>query len=89
MPPVGQNQFFGLGDGTMDYSGRAIKIGREDYHILVATANIGNGEFSGTFNTDKALYNRAHIAIDFDFAMYSQPWKTMFCLTQCLLQTRM
>ncbi len=69
-PPVGQNQFFGLGDGTMDYSGRAIKIGREDYHILVATANIGNGEFSGTFNTDKALYNRAHIAIDFDFAMY-------------------
>ncbi|MFA5887564.1 MAG: AAA family ATPase [Candidatus Nanoarchaeia archaeon] len=69
-PPVGQNQFFGLGDGTMDYNGRAIKIGKEGYHILVATANIGNGEFSGTFNTDKALYNRAHIAIDFDFAMY-------------------
>ena len=32
--------------------------------------NIGNGEFSGTFSTDKALYNRAYIAIDFDFAMY-------------------
>ena len=65
-PPVAQNQFFGLGDGAMDYKGKSIKLGKEGYHVLIATANLGNGEFQGTFNTDKALYNRLNIALDFD-----------------------
>jgi hypothetical protein len=65
-PAVAQNQFFGLGDGIMDYRGRAILIGRDGHHQLIATANIGNGEFQGTFDPDKALYNRLHVTIDFD-----------------------
>lgn len=44
-PPIAQNQFFGLGDGRMDYQGRSIAIGKEGYHILIATANIGNENF--------------------------------------------
>src|SRR3989344_2105934 len=44
-PPVSQNQFFGLGDGKMDFNGREISLGRDDYNILIATANMGNGEF--------------------------------------------
>src|SRR3989344_6681636 len=65
-PSVSQNQFFGLGDGTMDYQGRSIKIGKEGYKYLIATANIGNGEFKGTFNIDKGLHNRMHVTLDLD-----------------------
>ncbi len=69
-PPVAQNQFFGLGDGKMDYKGNSIKLGKEGYNVLLATANLGNGEFQGTFETDKALYNRLHVALDFDYEMF-------------------
>lgn len=69
-PTIAQNQFFGLGDGSMDYNGRSIRLGRDGYKLLIATANIGNGEFQGTFETDKALYNRMPISIDFDHEMY-------------------
>src|SRR3989344_1869810 len=65
-PPVSQNQFFGLGDGLMDYKGSSIPLGHDGYHMLFATANIGNGEFSGTFETDKAMYNRLHVVLDLD-----------------------
>ena len=67
-PEVARNQFFGMGDGIMDYKGTSIPVGDEGQRILVATANMGNGEYSGTFKTDRALYNRLHFAIDFDFA---------------------
>ena len=66
-PSVAQNQFFGLGDGVMDYRGRSVRLGKDGYHILVGTANLGNGEFQGTFETDKAMYNRLHVALDFDY----------------------
>lgn len=69
-PPVGQNQFFGLGDGDMDHKGRSITLGRDGYHMCIATTNLGNGEFSGTFKTDKAMYNRLHVAFDFDYPNY-------------------
>ncbi len=65
-PPVAQNQFFGLGDGKMDYRGREISLGRDGYNVLIATANLGNGEFQGTFETDKALYNRLHVTLDLE-----------------------
>lgn len=66
-PPVAQNQFFGLGDGSMDNKGRTIELGKDGYFILIATANLGNGEFQGTFHTDKAMYNRLHVSLDFDY----------------------
>ncbi|MEK6952268.1 MAG: AAA family ATPase, partial [Nanoarchaeota archaeon] len=66
-PAVAQNQFFGLGDGRMDFKGRVIPLGKDDYHILIATANLGNSTFQGTFETDEALYNRLHVALDFDY----------------------
>lgn len=69
-PVVAQNQFFSLGDGIMDYKGASIKLGRNGYKLFMATANIGNGEFQGTFDTDKALYNRLHVSIDLDYGMY-------------------
>ena len=69
-PPVAQNQFFGLGDGKMDFKGREIVLGKEGYIILLATANIGNGEFQGTFETDKALLNRLHVALDLEYGPF-------------------
>lgn len=69
-PPIAQNQFFGMGDGKMDFNGNAKRLGREGYAVLIATANLGNGEFSGTFESDKALYNRLHVAMDFDHVAY-------------------
>lgn len=69
-PPVSQNQCFGIGDGDMDHKGKSISLGREGYHQLITTANLGNGEFGGTFKTDKAMYNRLHVAFDFDYPDY-------------------
>ncbi|MGV8140977.1 MAG: hypothetical protein ACP5NW_00895 [Candidatus Woesearchaeota archaeon] len=69
-PPITQNQFFGLGDGFLEHRGTKIPLGNKNYSVLIATANLGNGEFGGTFETDKALYNRFAIALDFDYEQY-------------------
>jgi hypothetical protein len=74
-PPISQNQFFGLGDGKMDYKGSEIQIGKEGYHLLISTANIGNGEFTGTFETDKALLNRLHIALDLEYGAFKPTYE--------------
>lgn len=74
-PPVAQNQFFGLGDGSMEYQGRSIPIGKDGYHLLVATANIGNGEFAGTFATDKALFNRLHVVLDLEHGPFQPTYE--------------
>ncbi len=74
-PPVSQNQFFGLADKKMDYKGRAITLGKKGYNILVATANMGNGEFSGTFEPDKALLNRLHVALDLEHGPFQPTYQ--------------
>ena len=65
-PTKAQNQFFGLGDGAMDHDGRLIKIGKDGYRLLIANANLGNGSYQGTFDTDEALLNRLHVTLDLD-----------------------
>ncbi|MBS3099505.1 AAA family ATPase [Candidatus Pacearchaeota archaeon] len=77
-PPIAQNQFFGLGDGKMDYRGREISLGREGYNLLIATANIGNGEFQGTFETDKAMLNRLHVALDLEYRAFHPTFKDKY-----------
>ncbi len=69
-PPVAQNQFLPIGDGMMDYNGKNIELGRDGYIAAIATANIGNGEYKGTFESDEALYNRFSIAINFNSEMF-------------------
>jgi MoxR-like ATPase len=70
-PPVTQNQFFGLGDGFLEHKGMKLPIGSNGYAVTNATANLGNGEFGGTFDTDKALYSRFAITIDFDYKQFA------------------
>jgi len=70
-PSISQNQFFGMGEGTFEHpNGMRLALGRKGYSIAVGTANLGNGEFQGTFDSDKALYNRFPISIDFDYDMF-------------------
>ena len=69
-PPVAQNQFLPIGDGMMDYNGKSIELGKDEYTLAIATVNLGNGEYKGTFESDEALYNRFSIAIDFDYKMF-------------------
>jgi hypothetical protein len=57
-PAIGQNQLLGLGDGRLDNAGEVIPIGQDGYHLFIGTANIGNGDFKGAFESDKAFYNR-------------------------------
>lgn len=65
-PTKTQNQFLALGDGDMDYKGRSIKLGNKGYLLLIATANIGNGRYTGTFDIDPALFDRLHVVLDLD-----------------------
>lgn len=79
-PEVTQNQFFGLGDGFMEHKGMKVHLGRDNYNVMVATANLGNGEFQGTFETDKALYNRFAITLDFDYKMFQPTEEDMMII---------
>ena len=70
-PSMIQNQFYGVGNGRVIFEdGTSVPIGRDNYRSSIATANFGNGEFQGTFETDKALLNRFGIVIDFDYEMF-------------------
>ena len=70
-PPFSQNQFFSVGNGRLIRGGSAIPLGNKNYISSIATANLGNGEFQGTFDTDKALYNRFGVVVDFDYEAFS------------------
>ncbi len=79
-PTKAQNQFLALGDGDMDFEGRSIRLGRDNYLLLIATANVGNGRYTGTFDIDPALYDRLHVVLDLDH--YSPTRKDNFLLDE-------
>ena len=66
-PEITQNQFFSLANGELKHKGRPYPLGNKDYSIAVATANLGNGEYTGTFTIDAALLDRFHLILDLDF----------------------
>ena len=63
-PPLIQNTFYGLMDGYISFKGKKYKLGRLGYSIGIAGANLGDGNYSGTFNIDDALNERLHVALD-------------------------
>ncbi|MCD4759273.1 MoxR family ATPase [archaeon] len=66
---INQNQFYSPLNGYISHQGQAFHMGGNDYDYvsLVVTANLGNGEFLGTFPMDPALENRIGVVIDFDY----------------------
>jgi hypothetical protein len=72
-PKPKQNEFFDLADGKYTFNGTRYRLGSEGYTLFLATANLNklNGDFSGTFEFDRALLNRAHLTIDLDHKDFS------------------
>ena len=64
-PPVSGNEFLGVADRVLDIDGSQIPLG-DGYAVAIGAANIGNGEFTGIFQTDNALKERLVLALDFD-----------------------
>ncbi len=64
-----QDQFMGLGDGTIESpDGLQTMLGRDGYSVLISSANMnGNGDLGGTWELDRALLNRLHITLDLDY----------------------
>ncbi len=71
-PRVKQNDFFDLAEGRYASRGKSRVLGRDDYALFLATANLNksNGDFQGTFELDRALLNRAHLTIDLDHRLF-------------------
>jgi len=64
-----QADFFDLADGKYAFRGERALLGKEGYSLFLATMNLnkaGDNGFSGTFDVDRALYNRSHLTIDLD-----------------------
>ncbi len=72
-PKPKQNEFFDLADGKYTFNGTRYRLGQDGYTLFIATANLNklNGDFSGTFEFDRALLNRAHLTIDLDHKDFS------------------
>ena len=66
-PEITQNQFFSLANGYLLHKGKRYDLGNKDYSIAIATGNVGNGEFTGTFRMDSALLDRWHLILDLDY----------------------
>ncbi|MGV8152662.1 MAG: hypothetical protein ACP5OG_06270 [Candidatus Nanoarchaeia archaeon] len=70
-PEFAQNQFLNLAMGrTTSPSGDTILLGKNGYSICLATANMGNGDYMGTFSMDKALRNRFGVVLDFNYEQF-------------------
>lgn len=67
-PKPKQNDCFDLADAKYNFNGENIRLGRDGYHLFFVTANLNkiNGDFSGTYEFDRALLNRTHATIDLD-----------------------
>ncbi|MFH1682868.1 MAG: hypothetical protein ABIA37_03655 [Candidatus Woesearchaeota archaeon] len=67
-PKPRQNDFMDLAVGERNFNGANIQLGRDGYSLFMASANLNklNGDFSGTFELDRALLNRAHLTFDLD-----------------------
>ena len=83
-PKPRQNDFFDFAEGSYNFEGQDIALGREGYALFIATANLNrsNGDFSGTFELDRALLNRAHLTIDLDHKGFRPTHEDMVRLEQ-------
>jgi hypothetical protein len=66
-PAITQNQFINLAIGYYLHKGKKVPLGNAGYSIAFATANVGNGEFTGTFQMDSALLDRWQLVLDLDY----------------------
>ena len=64
--PVVANDWLAIADGVVPVDGDEIPLGVSGFRVAIGAANVGNGEFVGTFQSDNALKERLVWALDFD-----------------------
>ncbi len=65
-PEVVQNEFLSIMNGEILHKGNPIPLGN-GFSVGIATGNLGNGEYVGTFKIDAALADRLHVFMDLDY----------------------
>jgi hypothetical protein len=70
-PPIVQNQLLNILDGYIEVKGRryelGVNIGTTKYHVGIATVNLGDRKYLGTFGSDVAILDRFGIVLDLDY----------------------
>ncbi len=69
-PPIVQNYFFDFFDGKLVYDGKIMKLGDGKYSVGFATGNLGDGEYVGVSESDRALLDRLHLIVKLDHPDY-------------------
>ncbi|MBE0477872.1 AAA family ATPase [Candidatus Aerophobetes bacterium] len=64
-PPIIQNEFFHMCDGYIEYEGKSVSLG-EGFHVTVASANVKNERYGGTFEMDDAILDRFSLVVNID-----------------------
>lgn len=65
-PPIVQNYFFDFFDGKLVHQGKIRRLGTDGYTLGFATGNLGNGEYVGVSDSDRALLDRMHMIVKLD-----------------------
>lgn len=66
-PPLVQNYFFDFFDGKIVHDGAIRRLGTQGYALGYATGNLGNGEYVGVSDSDRALLDRMHVILKLDY----------------------
>ncbi len=64
-PPIIQNEFFHMCDGYIEYEGKPVNLGN-GFHITIASANVKNERYGGTFEMDDAILDRFYLVLNVD-----------------------
>ena len=64
-PPIIQNEFFHMCDGYIECEGKPVTLG-DGFHITIASANVKNERYGGTFEMDDAILDRFSLVINID-----------------------
>ena len=65
-PPIVQNYFFDFFDGKLIYKGKILPLGKDGYSVGFASGNLGDGEYVGISDSDRALLDRMHLIVGLD-----------------------
>lgn len=69
-PPIVQNYFFDFFDGKLVHDGKILNLGTDGYSLGFATGNLGDGEYVGVSDSDRALKDRMHLIVKLDHPDY-------------------
>jgi hypothetical protein len=64
--PIVQNYFFDFFDGKFVFDGIVYKLGKSNYSVGFASGNLGNGDYVGISDSDRAMKDRMHMIVSFD-----------------------